>query len=1006
MTTPDRFGKFSGVDYNPSGEVSRELAREAAPSTRPARGLQNQRDRARAINMARGAGNALDRTARGVQPAGRGSQMLGAAARGAMRAPDSRVRAAGAVVNRVVQAHDVAAANGVDIPGRARDFVGRVTQRIQQRPARERGFFTKLTQKFGNRAHSLPEEGENVAQYGERMMTAERDERLAANEQVDQDSLARGGASGGVSRPALGAAQPGRPGAIARRQTDAVDVRDMDAFIASSRKLGAAIAADESPQQPDVIDGEVVAVHEIDTATRPQTMRDRRINDNGATARTAQELVVLERDFDAIDAQHDFATTAGTYAVVDDADVDARTRAHTQAARDAATKRKNTAQRDRMFDEFNNNEFGGNTWVNRVQEHLREREGDVAPITVAAPLALEAGAGGSGDGAGGGVNNVAAGGADAGDDGVEGQAIDPDNQAHLDAMREASRTLQRDAARTWAETDAKNNPFNAENIDKPTSQARDQMRKSHDRYAGMMMMSAIAPLRNGINAESIVGVAGSLAVMWALSPKFREFTEPYLDKLIRGNDAHAEDKAADEKKGFLRKSLDDRKRSAKRAAQHIFGAKSAAKRMQSSDPAHAPYQVDSAATQLVNLSENAYEAMREPKANEEVILRKYGKLTDELERDWEDQGLNRKDVYERARWIVGQQMLDDPTVASRYIDTATGNVHMSDNVERRTRTKDGWLNAGAWDGRWVAGVNHDVEIGRSAKFFTPRGPRTPAYHAMCAEASMTNVMRTCMRDSLSEKVGFNEFTTTMAVMTPRNEEFGDVIDTINVNGVSYPSARGVQTMQSLRAAMRADGLTQQEMNAALQEGMDNAMQKMYEEYPEQMQQYESRLQQINGGEHETADSMRRRQSARVLTDPDKYLHSGAGAHVTRAQPAEHIATGMADYRAQQQEASAPAAEHAQDGGQSEHDDDAQRDAADTSVPHAGAAPAEPVEDAQDVQLINNAPDETASHPYGKDMVKQAMSEQRRAREQEARNRRRAAQNAARQQHATDNTPEL
>ena len=1006
MTTPDRFGKFSGVDYNPSGEVSRELAREAAPSTRPARGLQNQRERARAINMARGAGNALDRTARGVQPAGRGSEMLGAAARGAMRAPDSRVRAAGAVVNRVVQAHDVAAANGVDIPGRARDFVGRVTQRIQQRPARERGFFTKLTQKFGNRAHSVPEEGENVAQYGERMMTAERDERLVVSEQPAQDSLARGDAGGGVSRPSLGAAQPDRPNVIARRQTDAVDVHDMDAFIASSRELGAAIAVDELPQQPDVIDGEVVAVHERDTPARPQTMRDRRINDNGATARTAQELVVLERDFDAIDAQYDFATTAGTFAVVDDAGIDGRTRAHTQTARDAATKRKTAAQRDRMFDEFKDNEFGGDAWVTRVQENLREREGDTAPITVAAPLALEAGAGGSGDGAGGDVNNVAAGGADAGGGGVEeggtqGQAIDPNNQAHVDAMREATRALQRDAARTWAETDAKNNPFNAENIDKPTSQARDQMCKSHDRYAGMMMMSAIAPLRNGVNAESIVGVAGSLAVMWALSPKFREFTEPYLDKLIRGNDTHAEAKAADEKKGFLRKSLDDRKRSAKRAAQHIFGAKSEAKRMQSSDPAHAPYQVDSAATQLVNLSENAYEAMREPKANEEVILRKYGKLTDELERDWEDQGLNRKDVYERARWIVGQQMLDDPTVASRYIDTATSNVHMSDNVEHRTRTEDGWSSVRAWDGRWVAGVNHDVEIGRSAKFFTPRGPRTPQYHAMCAEASMTNVMRTCMQGSLSEKVGFNEFTTTMAVMTPQAEEFGDVIDTINVNGVSYPSARGVQTMQSLRAAMRADGLTQQEMNAALQEGMNKAMQTMYEEYPEQMQQYESRLQQINGGEHETADSMRRRQSARVLTDPDKYLHSSA--RVTRAQPAEHIATGMADYRAQQHKAPEPAAEHAQDSGQSEHGSDAQRDTAATSAQHASAAPTESVEDAQDVQLIDDAPDEDTPRPHGEDMAKRAMAERR---TQEERNRRRAAQNAARQQHDTDNTPEL
>lgn len=973
MTTPDRFGKFSGVDYNPSDSQELEVSRQAQP-VRPARGLQNQRNRAQAINMARGAGNALDRNARGVGPAGRGSQIIGAAARGAMNSRDARIRTAGAVVNRAVQAHDVAAANGVDVPGRAKDFAMNVAKRIQERPPREQGFFTKLTDRFGNRENSVPEIGENVGQYGERMMTAERDERIAAQFQVRE--LEAGGQGGGpVVALEAGSADAGD---IVKRYEGQLGTHGMDEFIGKSRELGEAIVLEENGKEPGIIDGEVVDVRE---------------HTDVVPVNTDIVLAEVEDDFDTVDAEYNLEDTAGTaFEIVDEAGVDGRTREHSATAREQAearlTEEKSKVQRDAMFDEFKDNEFGSQDWARRFQENqqvLREQH-----------AAAEARATGTR---------------------IAGRDMSQmSKEDHLEAMREASQSLQRDAARKWASDDANHNPFSKDNLGKSTEEARKQMRGSHDKFAGMMMMSAIAPLRHGVDAESLAGVAGSMAIMWALSPKFRKYTDTLLDKVQKGSEADAEHKAANEKKGFLRKSLDERKRSAKRAAKHIFGQKSEAERMQKSGPEHAPYQVDSAATQLVNLSDNAYMAMREPKANVEVILRKYGKMAEELEQDWEKDGLDTQDVYERARWIVGQQSLEDPTVAGRYIDTHIGNVQMGDNETRRVNGPNGWTNESHWAGNWVAGENQNVTIGRSAKFFIPRAPQTLQDHAASASSAMTNVMRTCMNSSMDDPAHFREFANTMATMTSHEGELGDAIDTIDATGSSNPAARGVQTMQSLRAAMRADGLTQKEMHAVLSTGMSMATQNIAQQYPDQMAAYEARLQQIDGAD-QTIDAARGQRSAKLLINPGVAFRDANAA--TKATPEHHIGTGLADHYAHAREEAAQKEAAAQ----RQAEQDASKRQAKT-IDGAQHESKSPMEDEHDPQLDQTEPAEESAvtkrfgtpgegagsrqRQQGNDMARKASAERRTQQDRQRRNEqhRRASRTAAQEQHEADNGPEL
>ena len=1003
MTTPDRFGKFSGVDYSPSDSQELEVTQQAE-IVRPARGLANQRNRAQAMNMARNAGNAIDRNARNVGPAGPGSRLIGVAAQGAMSMKDPRIQAAGAVVNRVVQAHDVAAANGVDIPGRAKDFISDVASRIRQRPPREHGFFKKLTDKFGNRENSIPEVGENVGQYGDRMMSAERDEREMVRKDLVALEAGEPDHKGRVLEAGVGSGNE-----LVQRYEGELDTQGMDAFIDKSRRLGQALELEDKGKTPVVLEGEIVDVTdayysrtvrasddeiidaeivedepETATGTRQGVAEQRR--GDIVPVKTSVQLYGLEDDFDELDAKHDFERTAGKGFEIIENTVQPSADERKQETIDRLSAEKLNVQgrvraeeRDTQFDEFKSNEFGAQQWSTGYTENLKG-------MTTGPFVDNEAGGAGS----------------------TAGQDGNPAVKSEIDAMREASQQLQREAAMKWAASDAKNNPFNSENLGKSTEDARDQMRGSHDQFAGMMMMSAVAPLRRGLDAENLAGVAGSIAIMWALSPKFRDYTDGFVDKLMNGSKADAEHKATNEKKGFLRKSVEERARSAKKAAKIIFGAQSETQRMQDSDPAHAPYQVDSAATQLVNMSDNAYVAMREPNANVEVILRKYGKLTDELEQDWEKQGLDREDVYERARWVVGQQSMDDPTVAGRYIDTHTGNVQMSNNQQQRVNGPDGWTENSTWDGNWVAGENQNVVIGRSAKFFTPRAPQRLQDHTLSATESMTNVMRTCMNGSMKDSKQFKEFTTTMAVMTQPGGELNGNIDTIDVAGSSNPAARGVQTMQSLRAAMRADGYGEAQVNAVMQEGMNRAVDNIKEQYPEQMKDYTARLQQVNGGENQTIDTIRQQQSARVLSNPDRYLSNAVS---TKATAEHHMGQGQAAYYEQARQAATEAAEAEQNTAEQSSAKEEK-----TARSHA------PAEDAHDVPV--NPDEKGSSESESKSAMEQkygkpgegkgsrqreqssTVAQQAVERERRDQQRRRAVRNTVQRQNEADLGPEM
>lgn len=262
----------------------------------------------------------------------------------------------------------------------------------------------------------------------------------------------------------------------------------------------------------------------------------------------------------------------------------------------------------------------------------------------------------------------------------------------------------------------------------------------------------------------------------------------------------------------------------------------------------------------------------------------------------------------------------------------------------------------------------------------------------------------------------------MAVMTQPGGELNGNIDTIDVAGSSNPAARGVQTMQSLRAAMRADGYGEAQVNAVMQEGMNRAVDNIKEQYPEQMKDYTARLQQVSGGENQTIDTIRQQQSARVLSNPDRYLSNAVS---TKATAEHHMGQGQAAYQAYAREEAQKAAEQAVKDAEKQEPTRITREQKQEQNGDKGEKPGShaPAEDAHDVPVN---PDEKGSsesesksameQKYGKpgegigsrqrkegaEMAKQARADRQRRDQQH----RRAVRNTVQRQNEADMGPEL
>lgn len=400
-----------------------------------------------------------------------------------------------------------------------------------------------------------------------------------------------------------------------------------------------------------------------------------------------------------------------------------------------------------------------------------------------------------------------------------------------DDLRKSMRMMQQEAAENLKSTEKDDNPFSGENMDKAPSEGLKKMRGKHDAYAGMMVMGCLAPLRQGIDAESVAAVATTAAVMWALSPAFRDTIDGFTEKFSTMSDKKLEKANNRARSGMAFKNEAQRKRVDKIVKENTNVHRAEKARMMGADESHVPRTVDSAAQQLVELNHNAYTAMREKKADPVQVMRKYAAMREGFEHECGVDGLDMTKVNSRARWLVGNVAQHDHSVLTKHAEISHG-AYVTANPKEIDLGTNGSTHR--WPGSWVSQTDRSQVVSQEADFFTPRMPQSPDNHYASVNQMMSaDIGATMMR--------FNGAT--------KNEAMAELKDKL----VGYSAAMGNQShslagtystaagaagnMHSAIRAMKDDGLEDGMVRQIVDQNVSSTISQLVEHYPREMAEF-------------------------------------------------------------------------------------------------------------------------------------------------------------------------
>lgn len=245
---------------------------------------------------------------------------------------------------------------------------------------------------------------------------------------------------------------------------------------------------------------------------------------------------------------------------------------------------------------------------------------------------------------------------------------------------------------------------------------------------GQMMVSAcVAPMRNGVNVNSVAQMASSMAVLYMFSPTFRETSKEYLEPL---------------KQWRSNKLADSARKKLERVEQGQWVMPGAKKRMTevaAAERGHREvYTVESAALTEVGLAEQAQLRLMEPKADREQIMDSYRQMVQHLYQQVEDDGLDRDEVAGRSREVLAERIRHEPRLQSMVDGLSHGQGHVSDRDGTQFETYQG---EPIVMGRFRDQEKRDEAISG----FTLRGPMSAAEH----QELMAKTMAVSMNEAVA-----------------------------------------------------------------------------------------------------------------------------------------------------------------------------------------------------------------------------------------------------------------
>lgn len=349
----------------------------------------------------------------------------------------------------------------------------------------------------------------------------------------------------------------------------------------------------------------------------------------------------------------------------------------------------------------------------RLKERERARRLEDEAQRAAREAAHAGGAGGGGSD--GGDND-----AEAGDD--DGQERDTAALQRGEISPEEYMRRRGKAAMDFYNEAFRDNPYLRRDLAHPDKITK-FVRKHQDQYAGMMVGAMLHPLSRGVDAQSLIDVAMTATLMWAMSPKFRNVIKDTFDEINHElkNRRHS---MMSKRRSAAFWGTNSQRNDAKKAAQELGKQFDKQIKLASGKGGHFAMPAEVAASTLVQLSDKAYEAMRDGSTPVEYIQGMHRETTEKLLQQWEADGLDRGEVMTLMRDEIAARMAEDPAYAMRYSDTVSGQVVPTTRKKMRNAEGDiEWR----WDGKMDLRGEGALKV--TSPPMMPRPPQSDKEHA-------------------------------------------------------------------------------------------------------------------------------------------------------------------------------------------------------------------------------------------------------------------------------------
>ncbi|MFJ5724739.1 hypothetical protein [Streptomyces sp. NPDC093149] len=357
----------------------------------------------------------------------------------------------------------------------------------------------------------------------------------------------------------------------------------------------------------------------------------------------------------------------------------------------------------------------------------------------------------------------------------------------------------------------------------------------HHVYMQMMTQSCLKPLSRGVNANSIIQAVGMVMAMRMLAPDFKKEMDSYLqplkDKIQKRIDARTHGVIASAESGITRRQRIFKDVPSDARRERLIGStdprdhltKKWRKRfdaMQHRERGHREmFTPDSAAMTEVALMENAFWKMREPGADAGLIRDSYRAMRKRLHEQMSEDGLERQEVVQHARMIIGERMEYEPELRTMFNGVAHGRIVKAPAHEERIAGSDRVRTV--WSGEF------DDQLGQRLPedgMFTLRRPMDADAH----QVQLAETMKTSMLDALGrddqEGYGGN--------MLGYLVGFAAQKQGLDTSGLPRMLRHRLDQSEVMIASMDIDGLPPEEQQRVYSNAYVDAMEAVNEKYPD------------------------------------------------------------------------------------------------------------------------------------------------------------------------------